>query len=149
MRKPLRVILGLLVLFAVAATGCASFDEWQRKELFQTAVAASRFPIDVPPSEIEVFDLRHANGDKVHAWYLPAGIPGAPTALFLHGARRNLIGSVSHIEHWHALGFNVLAIDYRGFGRSTTLLPSEKTALADAALAVEELKRREPDPGKR
>src|SRR5262249_24395848 len=40
-------------------------------------------------------------------------------------------------------------IDYRGFGRSTMRLPSEKTAIADASLAFEELKRREPDPGNR
>ncbi|HYS13412.1 MAG TPA: alpha/beta fold hydrolase [Burkholderiaceae bacterium] len=149
MRNPLRVFLVLLVLFVVATSGCASLDQWQRNAIFQTSAAASRFPFDSPPAEIEAFDLHHSNGDVVHAWYMPAGKAGAPTALFLHGARRNLVGSVSHIEHWHSLGFNVLAIDYRGFGRSTMLLPSEKTALADASLAVAELKRREPDAGKR
>jgi len=149
MRNPLRVILVLFVLFAVATTGCASLDEWQRNAIFQTAAAAARFPVDSVPPGVEEFDLHHPNGDVVHAWYMPAEKPGAPTALFLHGARRNLMGSYAHVEHWHGLGFNVLAIDYRGFGRSTTLLPSEKTALADASLAVAELKRREPDPGKR
>jgi hypothetical protein len=149
MRISLRGILFLIAVFSLAATGCASFDEWQRNAIFQTGAASSRFAVDSVPPEVEAFDLHHANGDVVHAWYYPAEDHGAPTALFLHGARRNLPGSVSRIEHWHGLGFNVLAIDYRGFGRSTALLPSEETAIADASLAVAELKRREPDPGKR
>lgn len=149
MRNPVRVILVLVALFIVAATGCASLDEWQRKAIFQAGAAAARFPVDSAPGEVEAFDLHHANGDVVHAWFLPAEQAGAPTVLFLHGARRNLAGNLSRIEHWRALGFNVLAIDYRGFGRSTTLLPSEETAVADARLAVAELERREPDARKR
>lgn len=148
MRVSLRVFLILFVVLVAAATGCASFDEWQRNAIFQTS-AATRFNGETVPVDVEAFDLKHPNGDVVRAWYMAAAPGGAPTVLFLHGARRNLVGSLSRIEHWRSLGFNVLAIDYRGFGQSTALVPSEKTALADAALAVEELKRREPDAGKR
>ncbi|HTT11502.1 MAG TPA: alpha/beta fold hydrolase [Burkholderiaceae bacterium] len=146
--KPLRVVLALVTLVA-CAVGCASFDEWQRNAIFQTRSAAARFPEDAVPAEVEAFDLHHANGDVVHAWFVRAEATGAPTVLFLHGARRNLVGNQARIEHWRFLGFNVLAIDYRGFGRSTALLPSEDTALADASLAIAELQRREPDAGKR
>ena len=149
MRHPLRTLLIVLAFVVVAATGCASFDEWQRNAIFQPSAASAHFPIDAAPSEVEAFDLHHPNGDVVHCWYMPIEQKGAPTVLFFHGARRNLVGNVSRIEHWNSLGFNVLAFDYRGFGRSTTLLPSEKTALADASLVVEELKRREPDASKR
>lgn len=148
MRVSLRVILSLFVVFALAATGCASFDEWQRNAIFQPN-AASRFHDSAAPDEIEAFDLQHPNGDVVHSWYVAAEKKGAPTVLFLHGARRNLAGSMSRIEHWRSIGFNVLAIDYRGFGRSSTMIPSEESAVADASLAVAELKRREPDAGKR
>jgi alpha-beta hydrolase superfamily lysophospholipase len=58
-------------------------------------------------------------------------------------------GSVFRIARWYELGFNVLAVDYRGFGKSTELLPSEETAVEDARLAFEELKRRQPDPARR
>jgi pimeloyl-ACP methyl ester carboxylesterase len=148
MRNPVRVLVVFVCLAIVAATGCASLDEWQRNAIFQPN-ASSRFSGDSAPDAIEVFDLQHANGDVVHGWYVPAEKRGAPTVLYLHGARRNLVGNQYRIDHWRSLGFNVLAIDYRGFGRSTALLPSEQTALADASLAVAELKRREPDPGKR
>jgi uncharacterized protein len=53
------------------------------------------------------------------------------------------------MSRWVDLGFNVLAVDYRGFGKSTELLPSEETAYEDARAALEELKRREPDPARR
>lgn len=148
MRVYLRVFIALSIAVIVAATGCASFDEWQRNAIFQTS-ASARFTGDSSPPNVDAFDLKHPNGDVVHAWFVPAETSGAPTVLFLHGARRNLVGSISRIEHWRSLGFNVLAIDYRGFGRSTTLVPSEKTAIADASLAVAELQRREPDAGKR
>ena len=147
MRIPVRAILAVVALVAVAVGGCASFDEWQRSAIFQTS-ASARFPDDVPGG-VEAIELHHANGDVVEAWFVPAGTTGAPTVLFLHGARRNLGGNFTRIERWRSLGFNVLAIDYRGFGHSTTLIPSEKTAIADAALAFDELKRREPDAGKR
>lgn len=73
----------------------------------------------------------------------------APTVLYLHGARWNMNGSVFCMSRWVDLGFNVLAVDYRGFGKSTELLPSEDTAYEDARVALEELKRRQPDPARR
>jgi alpha-beta hydrolase superfamily lysophospholipase len=39
------------------------------------------------------------------------------------------------MQHLHELGFAVLGIDYRGFGRSTPALPSERTACEDACAA--------------
>jgi alpha-beta hydrolase superfamily lysophospholipase len=149
MRHPLRLILILVTVLAVAVPGCASLDEWQRNAIFQTSSAAARYPEEPVLPGVEAFDLHHRNGDVVHAWYLESERHDAPTVLFLHGARRNLVGNLSRMEHWRAMGFNVLAIDYRGFGRSTTLLPSEETAIADASLAMAELQRREPEPGKR
>lgn len=135
-------------LAAVGATGCASLDGWQRKAIFQHT-AAERFAQSAAPEATETYDLVLANGDRVHTWYLRADASDAPTVLFLHGARRNLNGSSARIAHWRSLGFNVLAIDYRGFGRSTPLLPSEASAIEDTRRAFEELKRREPDPARR
>jgi len=55
--------------------------------------------------------------------------------LYLHGARWNLTGSVTRIERWRKLGFHVLAIDYRGFGKSTAATPSEQLSYEDALAA--------------
>jgi pimeloyl-ACP methyl ester carboxylesterase len=43
----------------------------------------------------------------------------APVLLYLHGARYNVTGSAPRMRRMQELGFSVLAIDYRGFGKST------------------------------
>ncbi len=162
----------LLTLGAVA--GCTSIDEWQRQAIFNPARDNPRW-FSEPMAGTEAYDVPLANGETLHFWYVPQGEARrldngaatgrpeqaapqgearrldntAPTVLYLHGARWNLNGSVFRIERWHELGFNVLAVDYRGFGRSTEILPSEESAAADALIAFAELKRRQPDPARR
>jgi uncharacterized protein len=142
----LAIALGLGGAFA----GCSSLDEWQRQAIFNPARDNPRW-FSEPLAQTEEFDRGLPNGQRIHLWYIaqPVKAAAAPTVLYLHGARWNMNGSVFRIARWHELGFNVLAVDYRGFGRSTDLLPSEETATEDAQLAFEELKRRQPDPSRR
>jgi pimeloyl-ACP methyl ester carboxylesterase len=138
---------------AVVATGCASLDRWQREAIFQTGVAAHVEGREVPEGA-EQYDLRLPGGgetgsDTVRFWYLAAAQPDAPTVLYLHGARRNLYDNAGRIIRLNALGLNVLAMDYRGFGRSTRILPNEQSAIEDAQLAFAELQRRQPDASRR
>jgi pimeloyl-ACP methyl ester carboxylesterase len=85
-----------------------------------------------------------ANGNRLHAFWAKADDPSAPALLYLHGARWNLTGSVTRIERWRKLGFNVLAIDYRGFGKSTNVPPSETLSYEDADAAWDYLAKAEP-----
>jgi hypothetical protein len=64
--------------------------------------------------------------------------------LYLHGARFDLSGSIHRMQALHALGFAVLGIDYRGFGKSTAALPSERMACEDARAAWDWLIRSHP-----
>ncbi|HOX24644.1 MAG TPA: alpha/beta hydrolase [Candidatus Krumholzibacteria bacterium] len=82
-----------------------------------------------------------ADGVALHAWWVPgppepaATLPGRPfTLLYLHGANTNLGDRVDALRFWHDLGFDVLALDYRGFGRSAGR-PSEKGLYLDARAA--------------
>ena len=79
------------------------------------------------------------DGHRLHAWWLPNENSNAPAVLYLHGARWNLTASASRIERWRKLGFSVLALDYRGFGKSTEIAPSEQTAAEDAEAGWNEL----------
>lgn len=144
-----RILIGALALLA-AVGGCATLDNWQRQAIFQVDAAQTRWHSEAPPGT-ERFDLPLANGDRVHAWYLPAAEAPlqAPTVLYLHGSRWNLHNSVFRMRRWHELGYNMLAIDYRGFGDSTPMLPSENSAFEDVLAAFDELKRRQPDPARR
>jgi uncharacterized protein len=150
-RSPTRSLRRWLAALAVALiglgaiAGCSSLDEWQRQAIFNPARDNPRWSAE-PLDGTEEYDVRLANGDTLHFWYVPQkDAAGAPTVLYLHGARWNMNGSVFRIARWHDLGFNVLAVDYRGFGKSTEILPSETTASEDTRAAFDELKRREPD----
>ena len=55
--------------------------------------------------------------------------------LYLHGARFDVRGSAPRMRRMHELGFSVLGVDYRGFGRSSAGLPSETQAYEDARAA--------------
>ncbi len=137
-----------LAAVLLAIGGCGTLDVWQREAIFRIDPQQSRWFREAPAGT-ETFDLRHPNGETVHAWYLPAERPDAPTVLYLHGSRWNLHNSVFRFQHWQQMGFNMLAIDYRGFGRSSSLLPSETSAAEDVRLAFAELERRQPDPARR
>jgi hypothetical protein len=104
------------------------------------------------PLGVQEFDLptvADGKAQQIHAWWWPAAEQAAPAMLYLHGSRWDLTGQLFRIEQLHAFGFSVLAIDYRGFGKSDGELPSEETVYEDAQVAWERLTQLEPDPGKR
>jgi hypothetical protein len=139
----------LLAAFVLAATagGCASLDHWQRNAIFSPVNGQQRWHRE-PLAGTEEFDLA-VDGQSIRAWYVPGPRADAATVLYLHGARWNLNGSVFRIERWLDMGYAVLAIDYRGFGQSTPMVPSERSVYADARAAFAELERRQPDPARR
>jgi alpha-beta hydrolase superfamily lysophospholipase len=138
---------------AVGAGGCAAIDVKQRELIFRPVKDYSGSPADYGLAFEDLWlSVPKAEGggaERVHGWWIPAADPAAPSVLYLHGARWSLGGNLFRIERWHRMGFNVLAIDYRGFGRSDGDLPSEAQSYADATAAWEELKRRAPDPARR
>ena len=86
---------------------------------------------------------------QVQIWWLPHTNPQAPTLLYLHGTFRNLYQNVQKIDALREAGFSVLAVDYRGWGDSTPLLPSEASIYADANAAWAELVKRQSNPNRR
>lgn len=148
LRYPRAVLAaGCIAIAGASGYGYTQLDEWQRQRIFSPE-ESQRWWREAPQGT-EIFDLEHSNGHKVRSWYWQHPSPNAPTVLYLHGARWNLNGSVFRMERWMDMGFSVLAIDYRGFGDSTQLLPSEQSAYQDALAALHELARRQPDPKRR
>ncbi len=85
-----------------------------------------------------------ATPQQVELWWLPHADAAAPTLLYYHGTFRNLYQNLHKINALRDAGFAVLAVDYRGWGRSSPIVPSEQTILQDAQLAWDELKRKQP-----
>ena len=120
---------------ALLAGGCAYWTEKQGELIFRPTKDTWRGYSGASATFDEHWIPVGAEGQKLHAWWLPAEQPGAPAVLYLHGARWNLTASVTRVDRWRKLGFNVLAVDYRGFGQSSEASPSEQTAYEDADAA--------------
>lgn len=97
------------------------------------------------PAQAQVFRLPLSGGQHL-GWVYWAAQPGAPTLLFLHGTFRNVAQTMPKIEALHEAGYSVLAVDYRGWGDSSAIVPSEASILSDGRTARAVLNRIEPDP---
>jgi alpha-beta hydrolase superfamily lysophospholipase len=146
-RLPWLGLVAALVLAVLA--GCATLDERQREWIFQPSdrtwwggLAAAEGMQDV------WIDYRSdETGDPVrlHGLWADQARPDAPVLLYLHGARYDVRGSAHRMRRLQDLGFAVLGVDYRGFGRSSAVLPSEALALEDAQAAWDWLAQRQPE----
>ena len=92
---------------------------------------------------------RPAQLDQLALWWLPHADPQAPTLLYLHGTFRNLYQNLSKIDALREAGYSVVAVDYRGWGDSTAIVPTEESITADAREAWAEVLRRQPDASRR
>jgi uncharacterized protein len=79
-----------------------------------------------------------ADGERLHAWWVPARAPLLGHVLLCHGNAGNVGDRLAHVELLSAAGFDVLAFDYRGYGRSTGR-PSEHGLQLDARAACDAL----------
>jgi fermentation-respiration switch protein FrsA (DUF1100 family) len=71
------------------------------------------------------------DGERLHGWWVPASAPSLGHVLLCHGNAGNVGDRVAHLALLSAAGFDVLAFDYRGYGRSTGR-PSEHGLHRDA-----------------
>ena len=133
--------------------GCAWLDSKQRELVYRPTPGK---PADFAGLRAgdETFNLpvpgaRPGTEGHLQLWWLPHADPQAPTLLYLHGTFRNLYQNYRKIEALRDAGFAVVAVDYRGWGGSTYIVPSEQSIYADAQVAWAELVRRQPDPRKR
>jgi uncharacterized protein len=136
------------VLALLTLAGCASLDQQQRKWIFQPGQRAWWGGEQAAQGMQDVWiEFRSREADsavKLHGLWLPQDRADAPVLLYLHGARFDVRGSAHRMRRMHELGFAVLGVDYRGFGRSDDQLPSEDTAYEDARAAWDWLAARHP-----
>lgn len=105
--------LGVLFLAALVS-GCTQLFFYPQRDLIDTP---QRHGIEY---RVETFQA--VDGTKLNAWYLPAKIGNGgkvrATVLFLHGNAENISTHFRIVAWLPAEGFNVLVLDYRGYGIS-------------------------------
>jgi pimeloyl-ACP methyl ester carboxylesterase len=150
------VIAGVLL----ALSSCAWLDAQQRQIIYRPTpnipidfaglrVGDERYFVQVTPAPASPGAATPATAQQIELWWLPHPDPNAPTLLYFHGTFRNLFDNLHKMEALRAAGFAVLAVEYRGWGLSSAITPSEQTILQDAEVAWRELQRREGRPTQR
>jgi len=140
-----------LVLTLLSVGACAWLDTKQRLLVYRPTAGVPADFVGLRDSD-ERYRISVPDADTpqhVAIWWLPHASPEAPTLLYLHGTFRNLFGNLRKIEALRSAGFSVLAVDYRGWGESSAITPTEQSILDDAQLAWIELTRRQPNAKQR
>jgi fermentation-respiration switch protein FrsA (DUF1100 family) len=91
--------------------------------------------------------LETEDGVKLHAWWIPAG-DAEFTFVAFHGNAANIANRADVYRFLHVLPVNVLAVEYRGYGKSEGT-PTEVGLYLDAEAAMEYVRREHNIPARR
>jgi hypothetical protein len=129
---------------------CVYLWKEQRQLIFLPQAVVRRTPADVGVEFTEV-SIPVGERSVISGWWLPADSDQTAPAvlLYLRGNDGNLGQEVDRLRALHRYGLAILAIDYRGYGRSSGPPPSETQLYEDATLAWDHLVRTQGvDPGR-
>src|SRR5215831_7438034 len=156
MRTLRRVLVGLLILSLVSYGGAIVWLIVNETRLvFEAGRAVGRFTPSPPLEEISVTG---ATGPRQRIWVMRASASAEasadksasaeasadkPWVFFLHGNAATIASrmNVVHYEHLRALGLNVVAPEYRGFG-GLDGVPTEAGIEDDARAAYDAVRER-------
>ena len=145
-------VLAAAMLSLALLHGCAWLEAKQRVLALRPTAGRPADFAGLGPNDMR-FSMPVASNPgrdtQVALWWLPHRDAAAPTLLYLHGTFRNLYKNLPKIEALRDAGFSIVAVDYRGWGDSSQIIPSEATIAADARVAWSVVARLQPDPGKR
>src|ERR1700733_9027486 len=148
------LVSGRWLLFALCATlAAACFCGWlglcllfwqgSWQLLYHPAAVVTRTPASVGLAFDPVaFAVTDTGVPRLKGWWIPAPQQSSLarfTVIYLHGQDGNWADTVDALVRLHGVGVNVLAFDYRGYGASQFVRPSEAHWHEDANWAVEYL----------
>jgi hypothetical protein len=152
MKKLLLIALGMGSIAYLLL--CFSLRLWQNRLIFFPSSAIATTPdllgltyedvwLSVPKPQantiltkvLPTFKPQSAKVERIHGWWLDNSSDNAPVLLYLHGNGANIGDNLGRVKEFYRLGFSVLVIDYRGYGRSEGRFPTERTVYEDARIA--------------
>lgn len=130
-----RWLLAALMVMLVAAVACAwgslclLFWQGAWQLLYRPTSAVTRTPADIGLAFDSIdFAVTDTGETQLRGWWIPAvrgRRPARYTVLYLHGRMGNLGDCVDDLASIHRAGVDVFAFDYRGYGQSQFVHPSE------------------------
>lgn len=128
---------GLTIVFRIYAIVCFLLFLIQARLIFVPTRTIYKTPANVGLSAEEVWiPIKNWLGqsERIHAWWVQGNHPHQGTVLYFHG-NGGTLGGIDQMDRIHELGFSVLVISYRGYGKSEGGFPSESQVYADAEAA--------------
>ena len=134
---------GLLIGGALYLSVPLVLYAFQRQLIFQGTPLdkAHKFSLNKPFDEVW---LRGAGGPKLHGIHVKTTQPTRGVVYFLHGNAGNLDRWIGYHRPFTERGYDVFAIDYRGYGKSEGR-PSAEGLFEDARTGYEWLRAKFPE----
>jgi pimeloyl-ACP methyl ester carboxylesterase len=137
------VIVVLAAILCAWGTLCLLYWQGAWQLLYRPTSVVTRTPaaagLDFSPV---AFATTSNGGPRIHGWWIPEkrrfGGARSPryTVIYLHGSVGNLSDCVDDLAAIHEAGVNILAFDYRGYGQSQFVHPSEARWREDTDWAI-------------
>lgn len=130
------IVFGAALLCVWVAL-CLVFWQGSWQLLYHPTAAVTQTPATAGMAfESVQFDAGADGLPQLSGWWIPGTPSNRFTAIYLHGATGNLGDTIDDLARLHAAGVDVLAFDYRGYGRSKFIHPSEDGWRQDAEAAI-------------
>ncbi|TMH29500.1 MAG: lysophospholipase [Betaproteobacteria bacterium] len=133
----LRIVSILLVLLIVGYVGASAYLWIEQRELiFFPSRDIRETPANLGLQYEEIWvPVGTRDPTWLYGWWLESANAATATILYLHGNDLNIAGNLDRIALLNRLGFTLLAVDYRGYGKSGGEFPSEIQMYEDADAA--------------
>jgi fermentation-respiration switch protein FrsA (DUF1100 family) len=102
---------------------------------------------DVIPTWQEL-QVPTSDGETLQAVFVAGTTRKDVTLLYCHGNASNLGDAWTRMQYWYPLGYNLMAFDYRGYGKSTGKTTEPGVQIDVRAIRAELLKQPDVDPAR-
>lgn len=130
----LKKFLFLILILAIAVASVLFYFYSKQESIIFHPTRTYHKPL--PFLEIEEFFINTPDGESLHAWWRESE-EDKGTIIFFHGNAGNLSHRVERVRWFGKMGYNLLSIDYRGYGKSTGKIGSENDIYVDAQAAYD------------
>lgn len=120
---------------------CLAIFKWQNRLIFlpQSELKFTPKNLNLVYDDVWLPIPDAKNGDRLHGWWIETAQKPIGTLLLLHGNGENISQNLNRALIFHQLGFQILLIDYRGYGRSEGKFPQEVQVYEDVEIAFQYL----------
>lgn len=132
----LKMLGGVVVVAAICAYLTIMLLFWQGAWQLVLHPERDAAQLQVPGAAVEAvhFDADELGQTRLNGWWISSAAPSSYAVLYLRGGDGELAtdaGDRQRIAMLRSAGLNVFGFDYRGYGTSVKLRPSEKSMSED------------------